>query len=217
MWSHSIGSGQVEDLASQFPEDYLWVVPLERTPDKPAEVSIEFKNGVPVDVDGIRDPVEMIFHLNRIGGQNGIGTIDMMEDGIIGLKSRELYEAPAATVLLSAHADLEHLTLAKEQLRMKRVVDSTWADIVYHGLWLHPLRKDLDAFIDSTQRYVEGSLKLQFYKGAMRIYERRSNSSLFAPELRSVRKGVSTKGTQLGLSRSTASHSSCSTRREGSS
>lgn len=189
MWSHSIGSGQVEDLASQFPEDYLWVVPLESTPDKPSEISIEFQNGVPVDVDGIGDPVEMIFHLNRIGGQNGIGTIDMMEDGIIGLKSRELYEAPAATVLLSAHADLEHLTLAKEQLRLKRIVDSTWADIVYHGLWLHPLRKDLDAFIDSTQGYVEGSLKLQFYKGVMRICERRSNSSLFAPELRSVKKG----------------------------
>jgi argininosuccinate synthase len=189
MWSHSIGSGQVEDLASQFPEDYLWVVPLEKAPDRPTEVTMEFVNGVPVDVDGIKDPVDMVFHLNRVGGQNGIGKIDMMEDGIIGLKSRELYEAPAATVLLSAHQDLEHLTLAKEQLRLKRIVDSTWADIVYHGLWLHPLRRDLDAFIDSTQRYVEGRLKLQFYKGVMRIAERRSDRSLFAPELRSVKRG----------------------------
>jgi argininosuccinate synthase len=188
MWSHSIGSGQVEDLQSQFPEDYFWIAPLEKTPDKPTEVTIEFRNGVPVDVDGIKDPVEMILHLNDVGGRNGIGAIDMMEDGIIGLKSRELYEAPAATVLLTAHADLEHLTLAKEQLRLKGIVDSTWADMVYHGLWLHPLRKDLDAFVDSTQRYVDGILRLRLHKGVMSIVERRSEKSLFAPELRSVKK-----------------------------
>jgi argininosuccinate synthase len=188
MWSHSIGSGQVEDLRSQFPEDYFWIAPLDKTPDKPTEVTIEFRNGVPVDVDGIKDPVEMILHLNDVGGRNGIGAIDMMEDGIIGLKSRELYEAPAATVLLTAHADLEHLTLAKEQLRLKGIVDSTWADMVYHGLWLHPLRKDLDAFVDSTQRYVDGILRLRLHKGVMSIVERRSEKSLFAPELRSVKK-----------------------------
>lgn len=189
MWSHSIGSGQVEDLRSQFPTDYFWVAPLEKTPEKPTVVNLRFENGVPIDVDGIRDPVEIILYLNRIGGQNGIGAIDIIEDGIIGLKSRELYEAPAATILLAAHCDLEQLTLTKEQLRLKRSIDALWADIVYHGLWLHPLRKDLDAFIDSTQKYVTGSMRLKLYKGTMKIEERNSERSLFAPERRSVKRG----------------------------
>jgi len=189
MWSHSIGSGQVEDLRSQFPTDYFWVAPLEKTPEKPTVVNLRFENGVPIDVDGIRDPVEIILYLNRIGGQNGIGAIDIIEDGIIGLKSRELYEAPAATILIAAHCDLEQLTLTKEQLRLKRSIDALWADIVYHGLWLHPLRKDLDAFIDSTQKYVTGSMRLKLYKGTMKIEERNSERSLFAPERRSVKRG----------------------------
>jgi len=189
MWSHSIGSGQVEDLRSQFPTDYFWVAPLEKTPEKPTVVNLRFENGVPIDVDGVKDPVEIILYLNRIGGQNGIGAIDIIEDGIIGLKSRELYEAPAATILLAAHCDLEQLTLTKEQLRLKRSIDALWADIVYHGLWLHPLRKDLDAFIDSTQKYVTGSMRLKLYKGTMKIEERNSERSLFAPERRSVKRG----------------------------
>ncbi|MBO3802535.1 MAG: argininosuccinate synthase [Candidatus Brockarchaeota archaeon] len=189
MWSHSIGSGQVEDLRSQFPTDYFWVLPPEKAPDEPKVVDLEFENGVPVDVDGVRDPVEIISYLNVEGGRNGVGAIDIMEDGIIGLKSRELYEAPAATILLATHRDLEHLTLTKEQLRLKGSIDALWADIVYHGLWLHPLRKDLDAFIDSTQKYVSGRVRLKLYKGAMRIEERSSGTSLFAPERRSVKRG----------------------------
>ncbi|MGQ9513767.1 MAG: argininosuccinate synthase [Thermoproteota archaeon] len=189
MWSHSIGSGQVEDLRSQFPTDYFLVAPLEKTPDKQTIVNIKFEGGVPVEVDGVKDLVEIILYLNRVGGQNGIGAIDILEDGIIGLKSRELYEAPAATILLSTHSDLEHLTLTKEQLRLKKYIDSLWADIVYHGLWLHPLRRDLDAFIDSTQKYVEGRVKLKLYRGTMKIEERGSERSLFAPERRSVKRG----------------------------
>ena len=188
LWSHSIGSGQVEDLESQYPRDYIWVVPPEKAPDKPREVVIEYKQGVPVRVDDVEDPVEMILYLNRVGGENAVGRIDILEDGMIGLKSRELYEAPAATILLKTHADLEHLTLTKEQLRLKREVDRLWADMVYHAMWYHPLRRDLDAFIDSTQKYVNGTLWVRLYKGNVDIVKRESPSSLFVPELRSLKR-----------------------------
>ncbi len=188
MWSHSCGSGQVEDLYSQYPEDYIWTVPPEKAPDEPKVVTIIYENGVPVDVDGVKDPVETILYLNRVGGHHGVGRIDILEEGIIGLKSRELYEAPAATILFKTHADLEQLTLAKEQLRVKREIDRIWADMVYHAHWFHPLRKDLDAFIDSTQRYVSGKLEVRLYKGNVEIIRRESNYGLFSPELRSVKQ-----------------------------
>jgi argininosuccinate synthase len=188
MWSHSIGSGQVEDLYSQYPEDYIWTVPPERAPDTPQTLSITYEKGAPVDVDGIKDPVEIILYLNKVGGQHGVGRIDILEDGILGLKSRELYEAPAATILLKTHADLEQLTLTKEQLRFKKEVDKIWAEMVYHAMWFHPLRKDLDAFIDSTQRYVSGRLDIKLYKGSVEIIGRESKYSLYSPELRSLKK-----------------------------
>ncbi|MEM1557667.1 MAG: argininosuccinate synthase [Thermoproteota archaeon] len=188
MWSHSIGSGQVEDLYSQYPEDYIWTVPPEKAPDIPQNISITYENGVPADVDGIKDPVEIILYLNRVGGQHGVGRIDILEDGILGLKSRELYEAPAATILLKTHADLEQLTLTKEQLRFKKEVDKTWAEMVYHAMWFHPLKRDLDAFIDSTQRYVSGRLDVKLYKGNVEIIGRESKYSLYSPELRSLKK-----------------------------
>jgi len=188
LWSHSIGSGQFEDLKTQCPdEEYYWVKPPEEIPDEPKEITIKFERGVPVEVDGITDPVEMIIELNYIAGEYGIGKIDILEDGIIGFKSREIYEAPAATILLTTHADLEHLTLTKEQLRMKRQVDNLWADMVYHGLWLHPLRKDLDAFIDSTQKWVNGKVTVKLMKNSFQIIERESPDALFAPEIRSLK------------------------------
>ncbi len=189
MWSHSIGSGQVEDLYSHYPRDYIWAVPPEEAPDKPREVVITFEKGVPVDVDGIKDPVEMILYLNKVGGENGVGRIDMLEDGMIGLKSRELYEAPAATIILTAHADLEHLTLTKDQLRLKGEIDRLWSEMVYHAGWFNPLKKNLDAFIDSTQEYVNGTIYMNLYKGTITIAKRESETSLFAPELRSIKKG----------------------------
>jgi argininosuccinate synthase len=188
MWSHSMGSGQVEDLVSQYPEDYIWTVAPEEAPDKPRELTITFKEGVPVRVDDIVDPVEMILYLNKVGGENGVGRIDILEDGMIGLKSRELYEAPAATILLKVHGDLEQLTLTKEQLQLKQYIDKLWAEIVYHGMWVHPLRKDLDAFIDSTQVHVNGTYRIKLYKGNVDIVERQSESALFSPEMRSVKR-----------------------------
>jgi argininosuccinate synthase len=188
MWSHSIGSGQIEDLSTQIETDYLWAAPIEEAPEKPEEITVEFKNGTPCSVNGVADPVEQIIWLNKTAGRHGVGRIDIIEDGIIGLKSREIYEAPAATVLLTLHRDLEHLVLTKEQLRLKHELDMLWADMVYHGLWLHPLRRDIDAFIDSTQRYVNGRVKAVIHKGNLTIVERDSPDSLFAPELRSIKR-----------------------------
>ncbi len=198
MWSHSMGSGQVEDLHSQYPEDYLWLTGPKDAPDKPRTVKLLYEQGVPVSVDGIENPVEFILYLNKVGGENGIGRIDVLEDGIIGLKSRELYEAPAASILISAHSDLEHLTLTKEQLRLKHEVDRLWGDMVFHAGWFRPLRRDLDAFIDSTQKVVSGEVTMELYKGNATIVERKSESSLFAPELRSIKKGGFDQRTAAG-------------------
>jgi len=188
IWSHSIGSGQLEDLSTQVTSDYLWATSIEEADENGVEVTVEFEEGVPTAVDGVTDPVSMLTYLNELGGRNGVGRIDILEDGIIGLKSREIYEAPAAVILLKLHADLEHLVLTKEQLRLKFEVDRLWADMVYHGMWLHPLKRDLDAFIDSTQRYVNGKYKVRLFKGNILILERDSKDSLFAPELRSIKK-----------------------------
>jgi len=190
MWSHSIGSGQMEDLSTQIESDYLWTVPIEKAPEEATTISISYENGVPISLDSESDPVKMILTLNEIGGRNGVGRIDILEDGIMGLKSREIYEAPAAEIFLKTHSDLEHLTLAKEQLRLKQEIDRLWADMVYHGMWLHPLRRDLDAFIDSTQRHVNGSITVKLYKGNVQITRRECEDSLFIPEIRSIKKAT---------------------------
>ena len=188
MWSHSMGSGQIEDLESQYPEDYIWTVPPAEAPDEAEEIVVDFERGVPSKLGDLEDPVEIIFRLNEVGGKHGVGRIDILEDGMLGLKSREIYEAPAATILLKAHADLEGLTLTKEQLRFKREVDRIWAEMVYHAMWFHPLKRDFDAFIDSTQQHVGGKIRLKLYKGNVEIVGRESSSSLFSPEMRSIRR-----------------------------
>ncbi len=189
MWSHSIGSGQVEDLKSQYEKDYIWAVRSEVAPDEPRELKLTYEKGVPIELNGLKDPIEIILRLNEVGGENGVGRIDIIEDGIIGLKSRELYEAPAASILLKTHFNLEQLTLTKEQLRFKHEVDRLWADMTYHAMWLHPLKKDLDAFIDSTQKYVSGEITFRLYKGNVDVVKRDSAESLFVPELRSIKRG----------------------------
>ena len=190
MWSHSIGSGQMEDLSTQIDSDYLWAVPIEEASNNPTIISISYRNGVPISVNNETDPVKMIINLNEVGGKNGIGRIDILEDGIMGLKSREIYEAPAANIFLKTHGDLEHLALTKEQLRLKHEIDRIWSDMVYHGMWLHPLRKDLDAFIDSTQTHMNGTVTMKLYKGNVQITKRDCDDSLFAPEIRSIKKAT---------------------------
>jgi argininosuccinate synthase len=187
LWCRSIASGAIQ-LNQALPDDvWLWLTPLVKTPDTPQEIQLSFKDGVPYALNGkSMSLLKLIDQLNTIGGKHGIGLIDMFEDGIMGLKSREIYEAPAAHIILKAHQDLELLCLSKEEIQFKKQVDATWAYFVYHGMWYHPLKAALDAFIEKTQKVVQGTYTLVLYKGTITITKRASTSSLFCPEIRSI-------------------------------
>jgi len=188
MWCRSIASGAI-DLNQVIPDDiWMWLVPPCKANDKGEVIEIEFEKGVPVKLNGKKMPLDdLIAHLNVVAGRNGIGLIDMFEDGIMGLKSREIYEAPAAHVILKLHRDLEAQCLTKEEIHFKKTVDERWAFMVYHGEWYHPLKNALDAFIEVTQRPVNGWFKVKLYKGNIDILERQSETSLFSPEIRSIK------------------------------
>ncbi|HID11205.1 MAG TPA: argininosuccinate synthase [Candidatus Latescibacteria bacterium] len=190
MWCRSIASGAI-DLNQELPDDiWLWLVPPEKAKDEPTFVEVTFERGVPVALDGRRMSLwELISMLNEIGGENGVGRIDMFEDGIMELKSREIYEAPAAHIILKLHRDLEQFCLTKEEIFFKKPIDQQWAYMMYHGEALHPLRYALEAFIDRTQEVVNGTYKVKLYKGNIEIVSRRSDTGLFAPEIRSIKAG----------------------------
>ncbi len=144
-------------------------------------------NGLPVALNDTKLPLDQIIEqLNTIGGANGIGKIDLFEDGIMGLKSREIYEAPAATILLKVHRDLEQFCLTKEEIQLKRQLDAQWSKLVYHGEWFHPLKDAIDAFIACTQKAVNGEYVVELYKGNVDIRSRSSSSGLFFPDIRSI-------------------------------
>jgi len=188
LWCRSIASGAV-GLNQEIPDHlWMWYVPPEMAPETGQSVELEFEEGLPVRLDGEQLPlVEIIERLNLLAGRHGIGRIDFFEDGIMGLKSREVYEAPAAAVILALKSDLEGQCLTKEEREFKRLVDNRWASMVYHGEWFHPLREELDAFVEASQRFVNGRLKALLYKGSLRIVAReRSRTSLFFPEIRSI-------------------------------
>ena len=188
LWCRSIASGAIA-LNQALPDDiWMWLVPPRKAQDRAEEIGLTFEEGIPVAVDGRQLPLtELIAVLNVRAGLNGIGRIDMFEDGIMGLKSREIYEAPAAKLLLTVKADLEGQCLTKEEREFKKMVDAKWAHLVYHGEWYHPLKEDLDAFIAQSQKVVSGVTKVRCYKGTMEFVEReRPKSSLFFPEVRSI-------------------------------
>ncbi len=187
MWCRSIGSGEVDNLQMRIPEeDYVWYQFPENAPDEPRAVEVEFKAGLPVRADDVTGLANIIKYLNDVAGENAIGKIDMFEDGIIALKSREVYEAPAAEVILKLHRDLEQLCLTKEQVQNKPNIERLWAYQVYHGAWFHPFTEDCAAFIESSQAVVNGKYVAQLYKGNIDIISRETDSGLFAPELRSL-------------------------------
>lgn len=188
LWCRSIASGAIA-LNQEIPDSiWMWYVPPERAEDRAEVLEIAFQQGLPVALDGESlDLVALIERLNRRAGACGLGRIDIFEDGIMGLKSREIYEAPAAEVILKVKADLEAQTLSKEEREFKRLVDNRWASMVYHGEWFHPLKEELDAFVECSQKHVTGTVKVKLYKGNLEILEReRSWSSLFYPEIRSI-------------------------------
>ncbi len=187
MWCRSVVSGGL-DLDTELPDDlWLWYTPPTQAPDEPETLTMRFEEGVPVAVNGQRLSLKALLPLlNEIGGRHGIGKLDVWEDGIMDLKSREMYEAPAATIILKLHHDLEGMCLTKDELVFKKTVDQRWGTLVYNGEWFHPLRADLDAFISQTQGVVSGEYTVTLYKGNIDIIKRESQSALFAPEIRSI-------------------------------
>ncbi|NTU86908.1 MAG: argininosuccinate synthase [Chlorobiaceae bacterium] len=185
IWGISIECGVLEDPMVTPPEDaYQITTSPENAPDTPASVEIEFAQGVPVALDGQRmSGLDMIQKLNETGAANGIGRLDMIENRVVGIKSREIYEAPAATILHFAHRELERLTLEKTVFQYKKNISQDYANIIYNGTWFSPMRKALDAFVDETQKPVTGVVRLKLYKGSLSLLGRNSPNSLYNEEL----------------------------------
>jgi argininosuccinate synthase len=188
MWCRSIASGAV-DLNQELPAGiWMWLVPPEKARKRPEKVTIEFVEGLPVKLNGKKMLLDkLVDALNVIAGRNGIGRIDMFEDGIVGLKSREIYEAPGAHVILKLHHDLEQACLTSAEVQFKKSVDNKWAQMVYGGEWYHPLKEALDAFVSSTQKVVNATYVVKLYKGNIEIAKRELPTSLFSPEIRSIK------------------------------
>ncbi|WP_230741566.1 argininosuccinate synthase [Methanooceanicella nereidis] len=185
IWSRSIEGGKLEDPSYIPPEDiYEWTTDPTKAPDKPEIVEIGFEKGVPVSLNGKKmKGVKLITELQKIAGKHGVGRTDMMEDRVLGLKARENYEHPAATVLLTAHRDLEKFCLTRAELKFKETVDSAWAELGYMGLVDEPLFDDLNAFIDRTQERVNGKVKVKLYKGSCIVVGRESPTAMYSEEL----------------------------------
>ena len=146
----------------------------------PAEIIITFDRGVPMAIDGVaQSPLELIQNLNALAGKHGIGRIDIIEDRLVGIKSREIYETPAATTLIVAHEALENLTLERDLNRYKRKIEADWANLVYDGLWFSALKRSLDVFIDDTQKHVSGDIRLTLQGGRAVVTGQRSEQSLY--------------------------------------
>ena len=191
LWGRSIEAGALEDAWLQPPEDaYLWTKPIEATPNEPRFIEVGFEEGLPVRLDGeVVSALALVTELNRLAGEHGTGRIDHIENRLVGIKSREVYEAPAATVLLTAHEALEALTLSKEQMRFKASVAQQYADLVYNGLWFTAHREDLQAYVDSTQRYVTGTVRVRLHKGNATVVGRRSPYALYQESLATYSAG----------------------------
>ena len=185
LWGRSIEAGDLEDAWLEPPEEaYAWTVSASSAPDKPCYVEIQFANGIPTAIDGNRlDGVALVELMNDIAGNNGVGRIDHVENRLVGIKSREIYEAPAGIVLHQAHRALEQMCLTKEQARFKERLSQEYADLVYNGLWFTGHRRDLDAYVKSTQRHVNGTVRVRLHKGSATVVGRQSNESLYRHDL----------------------------------
>jgi len=181
LWGRSVEAGELEDPWLEPPEDaYAWSKPASAAPDAPAYVKIHFDAGIPTAIDG--EPmagIDLISHLNTLAGSHGVGRIDHVENRLVGIKSREIYECPAASVLHTAHKALEAMTLSKEQTRTKARIAQEYADVIYNGLWFTAHRTDLDAYVQSTQRFVTGDVKVRLHKGTCTVIGRRAPKALY--------------------------------------
>src|SRR2546428_2893184 len=191
LWGRSIEAGDLEDATHEAPEDaFAWTRPLTETPEPAETVEIAFETGTPVALDGkVLEAVALVEDLNRRGGLHGVGRIDMIEDRFVGIKSREVYEAPAAVILHLAHRALEELVLEGEGARFKRQVAQEYARLVYQGKWFSAHRASLDAYVASTQVVVEGTVRIALHRGTARVAGRKSRYSLYRPQLATYSSG----------------------------
>ena len=191
LWGRSIECGVLEDPWAEPPEEvFSWTSSPKDAPDKPCYVEIGFDRGIPISLDGREmDGVALIQELNQVAGEHGVGRIDHVENRLIGIKSREIYEAPAATTLLVAHKALEAMTLTKDQLRFKEKVAAEYADLMYNGLWFTALHRDIAAYVESTQRHVTGTVRVRLLKGNASVVGRKSPKSLYSFRLATYDKG----------------------------
>ena len=191
LWGRSIEAGVLEDPWGAPPRDvFQWTVDPDEAPAKPREIVISFKEGVPTAIDSeTSDGVTLIDKLNAIAGKHGVGRIDQIENRLVGIKSREIYEAPAAVVLHLAHRALEDMVLSKESLRFKERVAAEYADLVYNGLWFTAHLQDLTEYVRSTQRFVTGDIRVRLHRGTATVVGRRSPHSLYSMALATYGKG----------------------------
>ncbi len=185
LWGTSIESGVLENPWTEPPADtYRSIRSPQRAAAHPVTVTVEFDRGVPTRLNGTRySSVPLVERLNALGGAHGIGRSDMIESRVVGIKSREVYEAPAGTILLEAHEELERLVLDRELLRFKQSITAKYAELVYAGLWFTPLKAALDAFINTTQRRVSGAVRLKLFKGSCHVIGRKSPHGLYRERL----------------------------------
>jgi argininosuccinate synthase len=191
IWGRACEAGVLENPWAEAPEAaFDWTNPIESTPDAAEYIEIEFEQGVPVALNGEKLPlVQLIETLNQLGGKHGVGRIDHIENRLVGIKSREVYENPAALILINAHKELEFLTLPREVTQFKTQVEQQMAKIIYEGLWYSPLKAALDAFIDETQKVVSGTIRVKLHKGSHTVVGRKSVHSLYSEELATYSKG----------------------------
>ena len=181
----SIEAGPLEDPMTEPPEEvFAMTKAISDTPDEPEYIEIGFEQGIPVSINGNHlEPVALISQLNEIAGKHGVGRIDMIENRVVGIKSREIYETPALLLLIQAHRDLESLTLTADVTRYKRGIEQTYGELIYQGLWYSPLKQALDGFIQKTQETVSGSVRIKLFKGNAIIVGRQSDNSIYTPDL----------------------------------
>jgi argininosuccinate synthase len=193
LWGRSCEAGVLEDPWDEPPEEaFAWTVSPAKAPNEPAYVTIDFEQGRPVGLDGQRlDGVPLIERLNQLGGAHGVGRIDHVENRLVGIKSRELYEAPAGVILHDAHRELEALCLSKPAARFKTLVSQEYADIIYNGLWFSAFHQDLFQFVASSQRFVTGQVRVKLFKGKATVVGRKSEHSLYSKKLATYESGDS--------------------------
>ena len=190
LWGRAIEGGVLEDPYKEPPSSVFIWVKTKNLPANPSYLEILFEKGIPVAVDGKKlNPISLVEYINKKAGAAGVGIVDHIEDRVVGIKSREVYETPAATCLIEAHSDLEKMVHTKHENKFKSLIDDEWSWLVYSGLWEDPLRNDLDAFIDQTQKRVSGTVKLKMYKGSLRVVGRKSKYSLYSQKVATYGKG----------------------------